>query len=97
MEWSVPSRWRWHFLTEQPTTVRINTERITKQELIDRLQSEGVRVSEAVQMEDALFLSGYDYLNKLKSFQEGLFLCTGHQFHDSGKGSEEQKRARMWS
>ena len=61
------------FLTEQPTTVRINTERITKQELIDRLQSEGVRVSEAVQMEDALFLSGYDYLNKLKSFQEGLF------------------------
>ena len=24
-------------------------------------------------MEDALFLSGYDYLNKLKSFQEGLF------------------------
>lgn len=61
------------FLTEQPTTVRINTERITKQELIDRLQSEGVRVSESVQMEDALFLSGYDYLNKLKSFQEGLF------------------------
>lgn len=46
------------FLTEQPTTVRINTERITKQELIDRLQSEGVRVSESVQMEDALFLSG---------------------------------------
>ena len=62
------------FLTEQPTTVRINTERITKQELIDRLQSEGVRVSESVQMEDALFLSGYDYLNKLKSFQEGLFM-----------------------
>lgn len=61
------------FLIEQPTTVRINTERITKQELIDRLQSEGVRVSESVQMEDALFLSGYDYLNKLKSFQEGLF------------------------
>ena len=61
------------FLTEQPTTVRINTERITKQELIDRLQREGVRVSESVQMEDALFLSGYDYLNKLKSFQEGLF------------------------
>ena len=61
------------FLTEQPTTVRINTARITKKELMERLQSEGVEVSESVQMEDALFLSGYDYLNKLKSFQEGLF------------------------
>ena len=61
------------FLTEQPTTVRINTERITKQELIDRLQSEGVRVSESVQMEDALFLSGYDYLNKLKEFSGRTF------------------------
>lgn len=61
------------FLMEQPTTVRINTERITKEKLIEMLHDEAVTVQESEQLEDALYISGYDYLNKLRSFQEGLF------------------------
>lgn len=61
------------FLEEKPTSVRVNTDRITKEELRYSLEKEGVTVVENEEMSDALYLSGYDYLNKIKSFREGLF------------------------
>lgn len=61
------------FLEEKPTSVRIDTDRITKEELIRELEAEGVTVGENEELPDALYLSGYDYLNKIKSFREGLF------------------------
>lgn len=60
-------------LEEKPTAVRINLNRITKEELIKQLKSEGVDVTESKELPYALFLSGYDYLNKLSGFQEGCF------------------------
>lgn len=60
-------------LEEKPTAVRINLNQITKEELIKLLKSEGVDVTESKELPYALFLSGYDYLNKLSGFQEGCF------------------------
>lgn len=60
-------------LEEKPTAVRINPNQITKEELIKQLKSEGVDVTESKELPYALFLSGYDYLNKLSGFQEGCF------------------------
>lgn len=60
-------------LEEKPTAVRINLNQITKEELIKQLKSEGVDVTESKELPYALFLSGYDYLNKLSGFQEGCF------------------------
>lgn len=60
-------------LEERPTAVRINLNQITKEELIKQLKSEGVDVTESKELPYALFLSGYDYLNKLSGFQEGCF------------------------
>ena len=60
-------------LEEKPTAVRINLNQITKEELIKQLKSEGVDVIESKELPYALFLSGYDYLNKLSGFQEGCF------------------------
>lgn len=61
------------FLEEKPTSVRVNTDRVTKEALMRELEEEGVTVAENEELSDALYLSGYDYLNKIKSFREGLF------------------------
>lgn len=61
------------FLREYPTCVRVNTEQTTRENLIKELEQEGVQVTEHPRFMDALYLSGYDYLNKLRAFREGLF------------------------
>lgn len=60
-------------LLEQPTSIRINLERTTKDKLVAELEGEGVRVCESEKLPYALYLSDYDYFKKLKSFQEGKF------------------------
>jgi len=60
-------------LLEQPTSIRINLERTTKDKLVAELEGGGVRVCESEKLPYALYLSDYDYLKKLKSFQEGKF------------------------
>lgn len=61
------------FLKESPLTVRVHTERIEKKELINLLEQEGVCVREDEVYDDVLYLSGYDYLGSLASFQKGYF------------------------
>lgn len=61
------------FLKERPTTVRVNTGRITVEELTEELQAAGVTVEPAEDCPDALFISGYDYLNRLPAFVRGDF------------------------
>lgn len=66
------------FLTEAPITIRTNLNRITPDELKERLRKEGVTV-EPLDAEKypglsyAFAISGFDYLNGLSSFREGLF------------------------
>lgn len=66
------------FLQEAPLTIRTNLLKTTPEELKERLRSEGVTV-EPVDRElyprltYAFAISGFDYLNALPSFREGLF------------------------
>lgn len=61
------------FLKEKPLTIRCCQEKITPKELKKRLESEGVRVTAHPYLPYAFMISGFDYLDSLESFQEGLF------------------------
>lgn len=61
------------FLKEKPTTIRCNLSRISREELIARLEREGVKVAVHPEISCALMISGYDHLGAIESFREGLF------------------------
>ena len=61
------------FQTEKPTTIRVNRNVMDKLELVQSLESQGVYVENHPYLEDALWISGYDYLADLDSFQMGAF------------------------
>ncbi|MDD6307685.1 MAG: 16S rRNA (cytosine(967)-C(5))-methyltransferase RsmB [Clostridiales bacterium] len=66
------------FLQETPLTIRTNLLKITPEELRKRLEAEGVTVQSIDEkkypgLAYAFAISGFDYLNALPSFQEGLF------------------------
>lgn len=61
------------FYQEKPTTIRVNENQISKEELICKLEKEGVKVEQHSSLSSALLISGYDYLGSLKSFCEGDF------------------------
>lgn len=61
------------FLKEKPVTVRFHPDRVSKEELLQILKAEGVRVKEDAVLPCALHLSGFDYLMKLPSFQKGYY------------------------
>lgn len=61
------------FFMDRPTCIRCNTSVISREKLADCLRKEGVTVSEDEDMPCALYISGYDYLTKLMSFQKGYF------------------------
>ncbi len=61
------------FFSPSPTVIRINLLKISKKDLINELEAEGIKVSEGTGVSDALFISGYDYLGKVPGFQEGKF------------------------
>lgn len=85
------------FQAEAPTGIRVNTSRISREELVKILEDEGVTVQTpeniaiqaqkvitiqaqkdaAIQVPDGLFISGYDHLGALPSFQKGLFYVQG--------------------
>ncbi len=60
-------------MQEKKTCIRINTARITKKELTARFEAEQIQVEECEAIPYALYISGYDYLNAIPEFTEGLF------------------------
>jgi len=66
------------FAKEAPITIRTNLAKITPEALMEQLLSEGVTVKK-VEVQDffalnyVFMISGFDYLNALPSFREGLF------------------------
>lgn len=58
---------------ERPLTVRCNQNKCSTQELIRRLELEGLQAEIHPYLPYALEISGYDYLKKLTSFREGCF------------------------
>ena len=60
-------------LRNPKTTIRCNTNKIEKEELAKRLTAQGFLAEAGVYAKDALYLSGYDALEKIPEFTEGLF------------------------
>lgn len=61
------------FQEEKPTTIRVNLSQMSKEELTASLEKEGVQVENHPYLPYALWISGYDYLADLESFQNGAF------------------------
>ena len=66
------------FLQETPVTIRTNLLKITPEALEKRLKEEGVTAEKMVcadmpELNYAFMISGFDHLNALSSFREGLF------------------------
>lgn len=61
------------FQTEKPTTIRLNPSVMTKEELVKSLESQNISVEEHPYLADALWISSYDYLGDVESFQKGAF------------------------
>ena len=61
------------FLKERPITIRTNLMKTTPDELKVKLEAEGVTVERIDKLSYAFEISGYDYLQALDSFVEGLF------------------------
>lgn len=79
------------FLKEKPVTVRFNPDRITKEELIRLLKSEGVCVEEDETLPCALHLSGYDHLSGLSSFRQGYYQVQDVSSMQVGEWAEVQE------
>lgn len=58
---------------EKGTIVRCNRKKQSPEELMEILEKEGVKVTRHPYLSYGLILKDYDYLGKLKSFQEGRF------------------------
>lgn len=61
------------FLSENPVSIITNTSRCTAAELFDKLKQDGINVIEAPYVKDAFIISGFNYLDDIKAFEEGLF------------------------
>lgn len=61
------------FQEERPLTIRCCQNRVSPGELRIRLEKEGVKAEIHPYLPYALYISGYDYLEGLESFREGLF------------------------
>lgn len=58
---------------ERDTCIRVNTNRISKEECREKLIQEQVTVNDGIYAKDSLRIHDYDYLSGLASFQEGDF------------------------
>ncbi len=61
------------FLEEKPITIRHNPQSMTKEELLKSLERDGATVTSHPYLPYAFYLSGYDYLGDLETFQRGGF------------------------
>jgi len=61
------------FLKKPALSIRVNLEKISKEELKERLEQRGIRVSEVPYPEYALRMEDYNYLGAIPEFREGLF------------------------
>ncbi|MDD6348060.1 MAG: 16S rRNA (cytosine(967)-C(5))-methyltransferase RsmB [Lachnospiraceae bacterium] len=59
------------FMEERPTTVRLKTDRIDKQVILNSLKEQGVHVKRAPYLPYAYDISDYNYLPSLEAFRRG--------------------------
>lgn len=61
------------FLKKEPIAIRPNLERITPEELKERLEQQGIEVTKAEWPDCALRIGKYNYLGAIPEFRDGLF------------------------
>lgn len=59
---------------KKPITIRVNLQKITRSELKEKLEADGIHAQEIEGMDCALAVSEFDYLRRIPAFREGLFL-----------------------
>ena len=59
------------FRSELPVTVRLRTDRVSKEEIIASLREEGCEVAQHPYLDYAVRISGYNYILALTAFREG--------------------------
>lgn len=72
--YSIAKRILEDFLIEKKTTIRCNLKKTSVLELKKELAKENVEVEDGVYLDYALKISNYDRIEKLKAFQEGMFI-----------------------
>lgn len=60
------------FLEERPTSVRVDTNRISVEQIRDSLEKQGICVAENGKLPYALGISGYEALDEIPEFEDGL-------------------------
>ena len=60
------------FLQPHPTSVQVDTDRISMGEITASLQAQGITVTQNPEIKRALFLSGYEALDEIEEFENGL-------------------------
>lgn len=61
------------FLEKSATSIRVNTEKTTKEALVKELEAENITVMDNEEVPNALCIDGYDFLSGITAFQEGKF------------------------
>ena len=80
--------------SKHPLTIRCNTTRVTPQELTKKLTARGISVKETI-LTEALEIYGYDYLEKIPEFNEGLFFVQDISSMFVAHIAEPQKDSRI--
>lgn len=62
-----------NFYLERATTIRVNENIISREELMKELEKEEIKAEKHPLLESALLISGYDYLGAIPAFREGKF------------------------
>lgn len=60
------------FLQPHTTSVQVDTDRISMEEITASLQAQGITVTQNSEIKRALFLSGYEALDEIEKFENGL-------------------------
>ena len=61
------------FLKDSKVSAVVNTIKITKAELMERLTAQGIEVTDAPYVENAFIMSDYNYLEEIPEFIDGMF------------------------
>lgn len=72
-DWDVVESTLQAFVDVKETSIRCNTNRISPASLKEMLEQEGVQVRNNPYLEEGFYITGYNYLNELSSFQNGYF------------------------
>ncbi len=58
----------------RPTTIRVNTNLVTKEKLTEMLEADGIKVRNGNYSDNSLLIENYDFIRRIKGFREGFFI-----------------------